>query len=193
MDFQEWVSSRFPRQGFSFEMRENHYTPADWRRSIYREKLRRLLDWGDLKISLLTGNFEHGLILPALYLMDTTGSPLKKYLSLKYILPAFVLLLAVVFVIIKLSTPSNPFLGSWNTGEPTNLVFEFKNDTSVMLHANQRTYPAWHYKVLTDDTLQLVDGMGRPREYRYVLSGDTLDLYESAEDTTPAYHMTRVK
>lgn len=145
--------------------------------------------------NLLTGILDRSLMLNACrFQFRFIRVPLKPSFSLNHLAVFGLLLLAIALSACQPASKLPSIAGNWDTGEPTNFLFEFKTDSSVMLHSDKGTFPAWHYKVLTEDTLRLVDGMGRPKEYRYVLSEDknTLDLYVPGQDTQPAYHFTRV-
>jgi len=84
-------------------------------------------------------------------------------------------------------------LGKWQTDEPTHITFDFKADGSVMLISDKGTFPAWHFKTGKDDTVQLVDGMGRQQEYRYTLTGDSLKFYKLGVDGEAVYRFIRLK
>jgi hypothetical protein len=95
------------------------------------------------------------------------------------LLSAFVLLLAA-----RLANPTS-LSGRWRDQSPAALLYEFRDDGSVWIIRDGQDLPVFHYEI-AGDVLELHDGMGRRRVYRYSLDGDRLLLRELTGDALAA-------
>jgi hypothetical protein len=91
------------------------------------------------------------------------------------VLTAFLLLTGLIA---QACAPKLDIRGSWNSGEPSNMQFDFRSDGSVWLVSQNDSRQIWHYEFKNDDTLRLYDGQGRVEEYRYTIQDDTLTFYD---------------
>jgi len=87
-----------------------------------------------------------------------------------------VFLLLTAFIV-QACAPKSNLLGSWNSGKPANMQFDFRSDGSVWLISQNDSRQIWRYELLGSDTLRLYDGQGRIEEYRYSIQDNTLTFY----------------
>lgn len=93
-------------------------------------------------------------------------------------IPLLIVFLMFVGLIAQACASKPKILGSWNSGEPSNMQFDFRSDGSVWLVSQDDSRQIWHYEFINNDTLRLYDGQGRIEEYRYTIQDDTLTFYD---------------
>ena len=77
--------------------------------------------------------------------------------------------------------PVNPLLGKWRTEPPSSLLFEYRADGTVLLLTPEAVYQVFHYKLVDRDTIMLIDGMGRIKQYDFEVSGDRMTYYDPVQ------------
>jgi hypothetical protein len=93
-------------------------------------------------------------------------------------IPVLIAFLLLTGLIAQACAPKPDILGSWNSGEPSNMQFDFRSDGSVWLVSQNDSRQIWHYEFKNNDTLRLYDGQGRIEEYRYTIQDNTLTFYD---------------
>lgn len=74
--------------------------------------------------------------------------------------------------------PKPSILGSWNSGAPSNLQFDFRSNGSVWLVTQSESRQIWRYEFVEKDIVDLYDGLGRKQEYRFSVKEDTLTFFD---------------
>jgi hypothetical protein len=105
------------------------------------------------------------------YIMVPMKNPNQKILIL-------IVFLLFAGLIVQACASKPKILGSWNSGEPANMQFDFRSDGSVWLVSQSDSRQIWHYEFTGSDTLRLYDGQGRIEEYRYTIQDNTLTFYD---------------
>lgn len=91
---------------------------------------------------------------------------------------------AVLLMVARFVQPPS-LNGRWRDQSPAALLYEFRNDGSVWLIRDGQDLPVFQYEIARD-VLELHDGMGRQRTYRFSLNGDRLLLHDLARNTVAA-------
>ncbi len=88
----------------------------------------------------------------------------------------FILIVIVLIAasIVQACAPKPSILGSWNSGAPSNMQFDFRSDGSVWLVTQGDSRQIWRYEFVGKDIVDLYDGIGRKVEYRFSIKDDTL-------------------
>ena len=96
---------------------------------------------------------------------------------------SFVLICLVGLALILLAAcNSKPDINSrWRSEPPSSLLYEYRDDGTVLLIKGETTYQVFRYKFIDDDSIRLYDGMGRVQEYDFRISGDVLSFYADLE------------
>ncbi len=74
--------------------------------------------------------------------------------------------------------PANPLVGKWRTEPPSSLLYDYKADGTVLLLMPDAVYQVFHYKMVDQDTIMLIDGMGRIKQYNFEVSGDRMTYFD---------------
>jgi hypothetical protein len=92
-------------------------------------------------------------------------------------IPILIVFLLLTGLIVQACMSKPNILGNWNSGEPSNMHFDFRSDGSVWLVSTNDSRQIWWYEFTGSDTLRLYDGKGRIEEYRYTIQDNTLTFY----------------
>jgi hypothetical protein len=90
---------------------------------------------------------------------------------------SLIIFLLLTAFLAQTCAPKSNILGNWNSGEPSNMQFNFRSDGSVWLISQNASRQIWRYELIGNNTLRLYDGQGRIEEYGYTVLDDTLTFY----------------
>ncbi|HEX9013077.1 MAG TPA: hypothetical protein VF813_06155 [Anaerolineaceae bacterium] len=98
---------------------------------------------------------------------------------------ASLLLLGLLFTgFLTACASKQGIVDTWVSSAPSSMRFEFRPDGTVWLTAGAVTRQVWRYELPGGDALRLYDGMGRKREYRFAVQGDTLTFSDPGTGKT---------
>jgi len=67
--------------------------------------------------------------------------------------------------------------GRWRSESPSALLYEYKDDGTVFLINDGKTYQVFRFQFIDDDSIRLYDGMGRIQVYHLRLTADEMTFY----------------
>ncbi len=88
-------------------------------------------------------------------------------------------LAVVILLLVSACQASNPLVGRWRSDGPSKLLYEFREDGSVLLRDGGAVYPVFRYKLGGQDSLTLFDGMGRIKKFTFTVSADQLVFHDA--------------
>lgn len=92
---------------------------------------------------------------------------------------AIAALLALLVGLVTACQKSVPIVGRWRTTGPANLLYEYREDGTVILIEETRSYQMFRYQLKEGHILHLYDGLGRRQVYRYEIEGDKMTYYQT--------------
>ena len=103
------------------------------------------------------------------------------------------LLLLIAITLLTACSKQPQINGRWRSAPPSSLLYEYKDDGTVFLFQDGRSYQVFRYQLLDDDTIRLYDGMGRIQEYTFRLSADQLTFYTDLAGAEIAESFQRIE
>lgn len=108
-------------------------------------------------------------------------------------LSTLVCILLLTGMIISSCASRHPIVGKWRTDSPANLLFMYADDGTVSLLEGGDTLQVFHYEIIGDDAIRLIDGMGRMQAHKFSIVSDTMTFYDSQDTGKIVGKFTREK